>query len=143
MKVDLISTGKAEYDNYEVVAIVADKSEADAIVDEIKQAEPWEDVRAEEFDTDIMKQTWWRVGWKNGQLVAEPVEHSVGILRNLDCPLAFGHERGFDFASYYAFIAADTAEAAMSRFLNHTLDDWDLPTEQGRGYPNASDEREE
>ena len=93
----------------------------------------------EEFDTDIMKRPWWRVGWKKGQLVAEPVEHSVGILLNLNCPLAFGQDRGFDFASYYAFIAADTAEAAMSRFLNHTLDDWDLPTEQGRGYP----EREE
>lgn len=139
MKVYLISTGKAEYDTYEVVAIVADKTEADAIVDEIKQAEPWEDVCVEEFDTDIMKRPWWRVGWKKGQLVAEPVEHSVGILLNLNCPLAFGQDRGFDFASYYAFIAADTAEAAMSRFLNHTLDDWDLPTEQGRGYP----EREE
>ena len=115
MKVYLISTGKADYDDYEVVAIVADKAEADAIVDEIKQLKPWEDVHAEEFDTDIMKQPWWRVGWKNGQLVAEQVEHSVGTLLEMDCPLAFGDEQGLDFASYYAFIAADTAEAAMSR----------------------------
>ena len=136
MKVYLISTGKSEYDNYEVVAIVPDKAEADAIVAEIKQLEPWGDVQVEEFDMEIMRKPWWIVGWKNGQLIAEQVEHNADILLQLDRPQAFGHhDHGFDYASYYAYIVADTAEAAVSRFVNHTLDDWDLPTEMGRGYP--------
>ena len=131
MKVYLITTGVKWYGNYRARAIVADKAEADAIAAGIKELDRDETVSTEEFDTEVMRQPWWRVGWKHGQLVAEQVENSIELLLELDRAHTFGEEWGFDPRTYYAYIAADTAEAAMDRLLHHTLDTWMLPGDKG------------
>lgn len=131
MKVYLITTGVRWYGSYRIRAIVADKAEADAIAAGIKEVDRDETVSTEEFDTEVMRQPWWRVGWKNKQLVAEQVENSIELLLELDRAHTFGEEWGFDPKTYYAYIAADTAEAAMNRLLHHTLDTWMLPGDKG------------